>query len=618
VPIDPSDVANLVERRFPRLESRLISAVRFSRGESGGRETNSPRLMAAVVRAAERAVAGFDFKEVLNPGPAVRSLVSIVATVALAAIPALAAPEMTRLWFSRNVLLQETPWPKRTRLIVELRDGELLGARGDDLVVQASAEGVAPRDVEFFYETQSGVRGRHGMVMVGSQESVRYRYTFKGAQEPFSFYLQGGDDQTEVYQARLVDRPELTTSRIEVTPPAYAKLPQFTVRDGERAAQMLPGSRVVFHIETNKPVERAVLMAGTEQVTQAEPRERGFVAEFVPTETRLYHFALVDDLGFESKEEVKFALRVMKDEAPQVRLKISGVGEMVTPQALLPLEAEYADTYGLATAELLYRLTHEDMRQDTIPLPGFEPQTLTFSTSLEWPIAGTPAAPGDQLALLARASDSDDVSGPNVAESPEQVFRVVTPEELIAELNRREQEFRADFERLIDAQEQVRGELLTLMGPAGPAAASPEFSSSAASLERRQRSIAQSVNVVRQQAEQILQELQVNQLLDTDTEERLGNRIAEPLTELSRRDLPRAADQIRQWSRDGSTQTASQIDPQQVALLSQMRQILANMIQWEGYQEAVTMLRDILRLQNELRSETQKAVEKQGSDVFDN
>jgi hypothetical protein len=49
-----------------------------------------------------------------------------------------------------------------------------------------------------------------------------------------------------------------------------------------------------------------------------------------------------------------------------------------------------------------------------------------------------------------------------------------------------------------------------------------------------------------------------------------------------------------------------------------MRAILANMIQWEGYQEAVGMLRDILRLQNELRTETQQAVEKQGGDVFDN
>ncbi len=48
-----------------------------------------------------------------------------------------------------------------------------------------------------------------------------------------------------------------------------------------------------------------------------------------------------------------------------------------------------------------------------------------------------------------------------------------------------------------------------------------------------------------------------------------------------------------------------------------MRQVLANMIQWEGYQEVVSLFRDIIRLQQELKAETEATVERQGSDVFD-
>jgi hypothetical protein len=48
-----------------------------------------------------------------------------------------------------------------------------------------------------------------------------------------------------------------------------------------------------------------------------------------------------------------------------------------------------------------------------------------------------------------------------------------------------------------------------------------------------------------------------------------------------------------------------------------MRVALANMIQWEGYQEAVNMLRDILRLQLELEAETQRTIEDQAGDIFD-
>jgi ABC-type transporter Mla MlaB component len=224
-------------------------------------------------------------------------------------------------------------------------------------------------------------------------------------------------------------------------------------------------------------------------------------------------------------------------------------------------------------------------------------------------------APGQQMTFRLRARDFDDVNGPNVAETPETSFRIVTRDELLTELARREQEFRLDFERLLKQQEQLRGELLTALSrfeqlDAGGLAAllSP--------LERRQRSIAGSVNVIRQQFEQILTELRINQLVTAAAEMRLGGQIVEPLTELARRDLVIAADTIRRWSRDASGETGSDVDPQQVAILQQMREILASMIQWEGYQEAVNTLRDILRMQSELESETQRAVEDQAGDIF--
>ena len=174
-----------------------------------------------------------------------------------------------------------------------------------------------------------------------------------------------------------------------------------------------------------------------------------------------------------------------------------------------------------------------------------------------------------------------------------------------------------DFERLIDAQEQLRSRLLTLIGLSTTEGGSEEFASTIATLERRQRSITGSVNVVRQQVEQVLTEHRINQMATQTVEERLGLSIAEPLSRLTTRDLPEAADTVRRWSHDPDGEVATGVDPQQVAILSQMRGILANMLQWEGYQEAVNMLRDILRLQNELRTETKDIAQQQGSEVFD-
>ena len=332
-------------------------------------------------------------------------------------------------------------------------------------MIQAHAQGVAPRDVDFVYKTDPGRYGRETMVTVGSTGS--YRFTFKNAQEDFWFQLEGGDDVTESFRARLLERPRVVRARLSVAPPPTPGSP-CSVLARRSAVQILPGSRISFDVETNKPVVRASLMAGTQSIGELAPGADRFQMSVTPVETATFHFQLLDDADLESKQATKIAIRVVKDDAPSVRLKAPGVGDMITAQALIPLELEFADTYGLARAEALFKLTRDEMREDLIVLPDFQPGGTNYSTSFTWNVAEQAPAPGDRIALRARAADFDDVNGPNVAESPEVVLRIVTVDEFLAELARREQEFRMDFERLTDAQERLRGELLSLMNPLLP------------------------------------------------------------------------------------------------------------------------------------------------------
>jgi hypothetical protein len=136
------------------------------------------------------------------------------------------------------------------------------------------------------------------------------------------------------------------------------------------------------------------------------------------------------------------------------------------------------------------------------------------------------------------------------------------------------------------------------------------------SAERRQRQLAGQVNVVRQQFEQIMVQLRVNRLVSQAVEQRLGDGVIAPLTRLAKRDLVLAADALRRLGGDLSPERTSQIDPQQAELLSVMRTALASMLKWEGYQETITMLREILRLQRELNEETAGELERQAGDIF--
>ena len=115
-------------------------------------------------------------------------------------------------------------------------------------------------------------------------------------------------------------------------------------------------------------------------------------------------------------------------------------------------------------------------------------------------------------------------------------------------------------------------------------------------------------------------QMRVNRLDTELVRRRLGDGVIAPLGRLAKRDLPAAADDLRRLGRAAAGQApelASRIDRQQVALLAAMRAALVRMLQWEGFQETVTMLRQILRLQTELNAETIEEIERQAADVFE-
>lgn len=611
------EIAGLLERRFPQLDALLISAVQFHAGQTGNPASNSPQLVAAVVDRAARQTESLPFEELIDVRRARRSGFAILGVVVVSAMAFAVAPELMGTWFERNVLLSDTAWPKRTQLVVDVpEDGIIRGAIGDELEIRASvAPGYeVPRQVEIVFETRSGRTGRENMTGVGSRG---FRATFSRVREEFRFRLIGGDDVTDWYDTHLSERPQVATAMLTVDPPAYTRIEPFTLPEGQRAAELYPGSRLTIDFTCTKPIASATLMVGAEAIGEAEPSGDGFTVTVAPTESQTYHFDLVDLDHLRNNRPVRFSARLIPDAAPKAKLRLPNVGNLVTESAVLPVEAEFSDQLGLAEVVVLYNISSQDGSPQSVAMEGFEPGQKTYDAALEWPVASIGAAVGDQVSVFAQARDFDDVSGPNSGESATITFRVASQEELMAEFARREQELRRQFQRVVESQERLRSDLLTLLGRMNEPSVLSDLEVMLAPEERRQRQVLAQVNIIRQQFEQLLTERRINRLDSTEIVERMTGGVIEPLTELATRDLSDAADLLRRLGRDRSVDTARTVDPLQARILARMQFVLDNMLKWEGYQETVTMLRDILRLQKELRDETEQEIERQGSELFD-
>ena len=631
VPLRPDDLALLVERRHTRLQSRLIFAVEFAAGPGRSAARRSQALIEAVVQQATQAAAAIRFEDVLAHKRArQRAAVTLGCVTLLAAFGALAGPTMA-IWFERNVLIRNLEWPQRNRLTVEgLVNGKMIAARGDDEQVVAVVESgfEAPRQVFIEYETPSGQSGRQQMPAIRQEAATReftstrpapgerFTHTFERLAETMRCRVVGGDARTDRFTIEVVDRPEVREVALHVTPPAYTRTDPYDLRAGQTVAQVLKGSRVGLRITTNRPIADIHLLRQTgDQPAEAGPVTRlgdqEFTAEDQPPASATYHFRMTDVLGLSNVSErsrpVQISVRLMADTPPTVKMRIKGAGEAILPEAVLPIEVDMSDAYGLSSASLAARPVKEGVAPTTQPIEGFEAGTKTFRRSFDWVPGLHGFSTGDRIALQAEAADFDNVSGPNVGRSQAIGLRLVERAELLADLQRREQEYRLDFERWVRRQEELYGELLSLIASADKIAAN-ERSSRIAHLSRRQRDYAGRVGTTRTQFEQVLAEMRINRLATPAVETRLGAGIVEPLDQLNRVQMPAAADRLSQIAPSMPADAVQSARQAQEHVLAGMRTVLANMLKWEGFQEAVTLLRDIENMQRQINQETEKRI----------
>lgn len=617
----PEQLAVLVERKFPRLSSTLISAVEFSRAGTGtrpaGGETSAAMRQAVVRRAADE-VADLRFEAVLAHDRARRRAVVTLGCLLMVTTLMLAAPETMHLWARRNVLLENVAWPQRNRLTIEhLVDGQFIVPRNEDLTISAVVDDgyEAPRQAFVEFENDAGVFGREQMPAISHQQ-VRFTHTFERLGQSLRCRVVGGDAETEWFDVEVVDRPRIRNVVIEVVPPSYTNMDGYELRQGQTVAEVLAGSEVRFRVEVNKPLARAALMReeGNSGIEIGEARTNDGVryeSAVRPEATSTYRFELVDELGLSNRGErvvpVRFSIRLLSDKPPTVKMRIRDVGDMITKEAILPVEASFEDQYGLATAGVVFEIQREDLEPQPVfePIEAFEPPARVFAHTSEWLAVPHGLQQGDRLTLFAQAEDLDDVGGPNVGKSTPIYLRVVTSEELLADLSRREQEHRRDFERLLRQQEELYAEMLKTDRPASSDDPGDFFPR----LARRQRDHAGRLNLLRLQFEQVLAKLRMNQLSTPAAEARLGQGVIEPMDALYRTGMPQAAAALEKLPADARGADLADARAAQERVLAEMNRILGSLLKWEGYQEAVTLLREVLEMQKELGEETEAKVE---------
>ena len=633
-PMRWEDLALLVERRYVQLDDRLISAIQFAR--PGAAAGASGAMVARVVREANEIALSLQFGRIVERRELLRAVAAAGCAAALLAGFCLWQGELMGLWFARNVAFAEAPWPQQTYLAVQ-GGPDFSVLRGDDLkvVVSAGPGSVAPPTVTLHARYPSV--GDAQEQVAAAADGRTYQVLFRAVTEPFEFHVTGGDDERDArrrHKVTVIDPPELRELHFSLEYPPHMNRPVGRFEGGRGALGAWAGSTVNIVAVANKDLRSAAMLLNDEQAgtTRIEPvglaglpgqAPRGIIGRFEITgksraEALTLRFALTDTDGHTNRRGVQYLIQVQPDTPPVVIAARRGVGATVTPNAVLPLAIQAKDDCGVASVRVLPNIA--DRKDQPAPAAVKLPEAATagareIKLEHELDLAPYELKPGQVVGVRVEATDAlpPALGGPNTAGAEPLVFRLVSPEELMEELVRRQKELRLEFVEAVSLQDSARAKSAAAEAALANAPVTPDVRRQLRESARTQRGVAAQCAKAADTLSAILTEMRCNRLGTDEDQRRLTDAIIRPLGGLaepmSRTVAAIAATEAIDGPEDLRKQ-AEQIALVQQDFLRQMETILQNMQKLQDRQELANQLRILIKWSEELlRGIEEKQVE---------
>lgn len=347
---NPRQVASQIERRFPSLDQRLLTAL--SQTDADGRKLGY--LQQRVVAEARNHSRSHRWIDVVPPGKLLLSRLAGVAATALLLVvlgllvlsdPAKGNRAQTVASSTKSV------W----KVVVEPGDTEV--ERGSSLVITARFIGVdadaVPSEADLICTAADGTERR--ITMKRNLTDPVVGGFLAAVDEDFTYQVVGSDWISESFSVDVFEYPSLVRSDADLDYPDYTGLTDKRVEDTVRVSAV-QGTLVKWICFVNKPITLGELVTkeGERMVLHSDPDIPGALsAEIDLQKTQRFAVRLTDDDGRENKYPPELVARMLANQPPKLKLAVAR-DMVVSPLEELPIAAEVQDDFGIAEVGLTY------------------------------------------------------------------------------------------------------------------------------------------------------------------------------------------------------------------------------------------------------------------------
>ncbi|HMB03066.1 MAG TPA: DUF4175 family protein, partial [Isosphaeraceae bacterium] len=355
------DIALRIEERWPGLNDRLASTVQFLRLARDDARLGSPALREATVRQTLEEAQSLDFRQVIDPRPALRAVGMALASVAVGGLFLAAAPGLSTIALRRLfVPFGPDRWPRQTHLTLIDKETPRKVARGEPFTL-AVAVGRGERVPALARVTYRFDDGEVLAEALRSVEGGLFRGRIETVTRPFTFSVVAGDDSTSVRDVavRVVPPPAIKDLTVRLVAPDYTSVPPTTLAAGQTQICAVEGTRVEIEALANKPIERADLNLGDAPAPEAIAFDRSrtrLATHFSVADSSRFWFDFRDTEGFRNREATRYEVRASRDEAPRVVIDEPANDRDVPARATVPILFTIDDDFGIQSARLIYKV----------------------------------------------------------------------------------------------------------------------------------------------------------------------------------------------------------------------------------------------------------------------
>lgn len=433
--IDVRDLAATIEEQYPRLHERLTTSIELA--EAADDYHGSRNLVQLLIRETDLKTRALDFLQVAPR----HNTEWLVAAAGIVFAIALIGPSL--IWgtaYLEGIERFLLPWGGGLTFApydVAVAPGDVYAARGRPLQLTATVfpknQRTPPKAVKIVLSDDDGKPMRFDLTPMNGLEHL-YSFPIDALKDGFRYRIEVGRASSPTYVVTAVDPVELAGSPVvTVTPPAYARStrPVDTLQ-GLTDISVLQHSRLTLDLHFNRPATTAKLLwspAATAEnkspapetilLPLADDRQAAHL-ERPAAVSGSYRIVLEGEHGITTELPAQ-SLTVIPDQPPAFR-RVAGVHEQpgaVSASETIPLDLAVTDDYGVAKAELEYRINDGPVQREAIVLTGLG--TTAASGRHPFPLAGK-VKDGDTLSYRLRVEDNRSVPeaglGPNVAYYP--------------------------------------------------------------------------------------------------------------------------------------------------------------------------------------------------------